>query len=75
MFRAGGFFSSLNDLRTLGKATLTSRLLSKSVTNRWFKPTSFVESFAQGVGRPWEIYRYKVNGQSVDVYTKAGDCE
>ena len=53
---------------------LDSTLMSKAQTNRWFKPSSFVESYSQGVGRPWEIFRVKVNGQSVDLYTKAGDC-
>ncbi|KAK3686354.1 hypothetical protein LTR37_019897 [Vermiconidia calcicola] len=70
---AGGFFSSTRDAARIGRAMLTSELLSKTQTNRWMKPTSFVEDFAQGVGRPWEIYRLKVNGASVDVYTKGGD--
>lgn len=75
MYRAGGYFSSTNDLATLGKAILNSTQLSKAMTHRWMKPSSFVEDFAQGVGRPWEIFRSKVNGQSVDVYSKSGDCE
>ncbi|KAK5710719.1 hypothetical protein LTR15_012875 [Elasticomyces elasticus] len=70
---AGGYFSTLNDFASLGTAILNSTLLSKAQTRRWFKPTSFVEEYAQGVGRPWEIFRRKVNGYSVDLYTKAGD--
>ncbi|KAK5684575.1 hypothetical protein LTS10_004447 [Elasticomyces elasticus] len=70
---AGGFFSSLNDFACLGKAILNSTFLSKAHTRRWFKPTSFVEDLAQGVGRPWEIFRRQVNGYTVDLYTKAGD--
>lgn len=73
--RAGGFYSSLNDFAIMGKAMLNSALISKSQTNRWFKPASFVEAWDQGVGRPWEIFRVKVNGQSVDLYAKGGDCE
>ena len=73
--RVGGYLSTLNDFAVMGKAMLTSSLLPKALTNRWFKPTSFVEDWAQGVGRPWEIYRRKANGQSVDVYTKGGDCK
>ena len=73
--RAGSYYSTVNDFMILGKAILTSQLLPKSLTYRWLKPTSFVEDFAQGVGRPWEIYRLKVNGQSVDLYTKGGDCK
>ena len=72
---AGGFYSSTNDFAILGKAMLTSKLLPKGLTNRWFKPTSFVEDWAQGVGRPWEIFRIKVNGQSIDIYSKGGDCK
>lgn len=45
---------------------LNSQLLPKSTTNRWFKPTSFVESKEKGVGRPWEIFRLEVHGQVVD---------
>ncbi|KAK3695993.1 hypothetical protein LTR37_018211 [Vermiconidia calcicola] len=70
---AGGFFSSTKDAARIGRAMLSSELLPKTQTDRWMKPTSFVEDFAQGVGRPWEIYRIKVNGASVDVYTKGGD--
>ncbi|KAK5172736.1 uncharacterized protein LTR77_002856 [Saxophila tyrrhenica] len=70
---AGGFYSSSNDFATMGKAILSNKLLTKAVTDRWFKPTSFVEDYAQGVGRPWEIFRRKVNGASVEVYVKGGD--
>lgn len=54
---------------------LNSTLLPKPLTRRWMKPTSFVENYANGVGRPWEIYRVKVDGYSVELYTKAGDCK
>ena len=72
---AGGYFSSLNDMAIIGKSILSSSLLSKAQTRRWLKPSAFVESFDQGVGRPWEIFRLKVNGKLVDLYTKSGDCE
>lgn len=72
---AGGYLSTVNDFATLGKAILSSSFLSKTVTNRWFKPTTFVESWSAGVGRPWEIFRLKVNGKSVDWYSKSGDCK
>ena len=70
---AGGYVSSLTDFAKFGKNILSSGTLSKSVTNRWLKPTGFVEDWSQGVGRPWEIFRVKVNGQSVDIYSKSGD--
>jgi hypothetical protein len=70
---AGGYVSSLTDFAKFGKDILSCETLSNSVTNRWLKPTSFVQEWSQGVGRPWEILRVKVNGQSVDVYSKSGD--
>lgn len=73
--RAGGHYSTVNDFMAIGKSILNSTLLTKSVTNRWLKPTSFVETLTQGVGRPWEIYRRTVNGQSIVMYSKGGDRE
>ena len=72
---AGGYYSTVNDFAKFGKDILSSSNLSKAVTKRWMKPTSFVEDFKQGVGRPWEIFRTKVNGQSVEIYSKSGDCK
>lgn len=57
----------------IGKAIMGSELLSKGATRRWFKPQFLVESFEQGVDMPWEISRVKVDGYTVDVYTKDGD--
>ncbi len=74
-YRAGGFLSTTNDLATIGKAILNHTLIPQSQTNRWLKPSSFLESFSQGVGRPWEIWRRKLHGQSIDLYTKTGDCK
>jgi CubicO group peptidase (beta-lactamase class C family) len=72
--RAGGYFSSTNDMATIGKAILSNKLLKRAQTDRWLKPTGFVEDFSQGVGRPWEIFRLKINDQSVEIYGKGGDC-
>ena len=72
---AGGYFSTVNDFATIGRAILTSQLIPQSTTDRWFKPSGFVEDWSQGVGRPWEIFRFKVNGQTIDVYSKGGDCK
>lgn len=33
--RAGGYLSTLRDMSVMGKAILSSNLLSKSVTDRW----------------------------------------
>jgi len=73
--RAGAFYSSTNDFKVIGQAILSNKLIPKTMTNRWLKPTSFVEDYSQGVGRPWEIFRRKINGASVEIYVKGGDCE
>lgn len=69
---AAGAYSTTNDLATIGKAILNSTLVSKSVTRRWFTTTSFVETIDQAVGRGWEIFRIKIGGHSVELYTKSG---
>ncbi|KAK4494089.1 hypothetical protein PRZ48_014387 [Zasmidium cellare] len=71
---AGGHFSSTRDMAKMSKAILNSDMLPAATTRRWLKPKSFVESFEQGVGMPWEIFRLKVDGYTVDLYTKDGDC-
>lgn len=73
--RAGGFFSTTNDFAKIGRSILNFNLTSPPLTRRWLKPTTFVDSLSQGVGRPWEIFRRTVNGHTVDLYAKGGDCE
>jgi hypothetical protein len=70
---AGSFFSSTNEMAIIGRSILDYKLLTQAQTNRWLKPTSFVDEWSQGVGRPWEIFRRRINGQSVELYTKGGD--
>ncbi|KAI9690336.1 MAG: hypothetical protein M1822_009298 [Bathelium mastoideum] len=69
----GGYFSTVNDMATIGKAILNSTLLPPAQTRRWLKPTSFVAYENQAVGRPWEIYRRSTNGHTVDIYSKGGN--
>ncbi|KAF2267746.1 beta-lactamase/transpeptidase-like protein [Lojkania enalia] len=72
----GGMFASANDVSTLGRAILSSKLLAPSVTRAWMKPTSFTSSIIGFVGRPWEIYRSIIdapNNRVVDIYTKSGN--
>lgn len=69
---AGAYFSSTNDMATIGKAIMNSTLLSKAQTRRWLKPVTFTSNVNTGVGSPWEIFRAEVNGRMVDLYCKNG---
>lgn len=70
---AGGFYSSTKDMRPIGKAILSSTLLSPAQTRRWMKPQTFAANDAMLVGRPWEIYKAPLPERSVWMYTKGGD--
>ncbi|KAL5344873.1 hypothetical protein ACLOAV_010270 [Pseudogymnoascus australis] len=69
----GGFYSSINDMRKIGRAILNSTLLSSAQTNRWLKPLTFTANDATLVGAPWEIYKAPLPERSVWMYTKSGD--
>jgi hypothetical protein len=75
-----GYFSSPNDLTTLGRSILSSTLLPPLLTRQWLKPVTHTASLTLAIGRPWEIMRLPVpvSGPSstttrvVDLYTKQG---
>ncbi|OBT65499.1 hypothetical protein VE03_04985 [Pseudogymnoascus sp. 23342-1-I1] len=69
----GGFYSSTNDMRKIGRAILNSTLLSPAQTNRWLKPLTFTANDDTLVGAPWEIYKAPLPERSVWMYTKGGD--
>ncbi|KFY45814.1 hypothetical protein V494_00747 [Pseudogymnoascus sp. VKM F-4513 (FW-928)] len=69
----GGFYSSTNDMRKIGKAMLNSTLISSAQTRRWLKPLSFTANDGALVGAPWEIYKAPLPERSVWMYTKDGD--
>lgn len=71
----GGNFASSNDMAKIGRSILRSTVLPPTVTRHWLRPDTFSEFFAQGVGKPWEIFRVKINGASVEIYSKLGDCK
>ncbi|KAJ5501508.1 Beta-lactamase-like protein [Penicillium expansum] len=64
-------FSSIKDLAIAGQAILSSTLLSKPQTNRWFKPVSHTSNPANSIGSPWVIYSAGSypNTSMVDIYT------
>jgi CubicO group peptidase (beta-lactamase class C family) len=73
----GAIFSSANDMSAIGRAILSSSLLSSNTTRAWLKPTSHTSSLIGAVGRPWEIFRATLgpaqNNRVVDLYTKSGN--
>ena len=70
---AGGYFSTINDMRRIGKSILNLMLLSSSQTNRWLKPPTFTSNPTQFVGAPREIYQASINDDTTYIYTKLGD--
>ena len=68
---AAGMYSSINDLRAIGRSILNSTLLSKAQTRRWLKPHSFTADVNGAVGAPWEIFRQPTKHVSW-MYSKGG---
>jgi hypothetical protein len=76
-FSGGSMYSSANDVSALGRAILSSQLISPAITRRWLQPSVFSSDFAASVGAPWGIRRIQLNPEtqpfrSVSVFTKAG---
>ncbi|KAI1754825.1 beta-lactamase/transpeptidase-like protein [Xylaria castorea] len=70
---AAGAFSTTNDLGAIGRSILNSTLMAQATTRRWFSTTAFVDTIDQAVGRGWEIFRVRINGHSIDLFTKSGN--
>ncbi|TRX88884.1 hypothetical protein FHL15_010227 [Xylaria flabelliformis] len=70
---AAGAFSTTNDLAAIGRSILNSTLMTQAITRRWFSTTTFVDTIDQAVGRGWEIFRVRINGHSIDIFTKSGN--
>jgi CubicO group peptidase (beta-lactamase class C family) len=69
---AGGHFSTINDMRKIGKAIMNSTQLSAASTRKWMKPAAFTSDAEMLVGAPWEIFKAPINRTSW-IYTKSGD--
>ncbi|KAH8660133.1 beta-lactamase/transpeptidase-like protein, partial [Xylariales sp. PMI_506] len=69
---SGGYFSTTNDMASVGRAILNSTLLPSALTRRWMKPVSFTSDVNVAVGAPWEIFRTQVGNRTVDMYCKNG---
>ncbi|KAI0867782.1 beta-lactamase/transpeptidase-like protein [Hypoxylon argillaceum] len=70
---AAGGFSTTNEIAAIGRSILNSTLMSQATTRRWFSTTTFVDTIDQAVGRGWEIFRVRIDGHSVDLFTKSGN--
>ena len=68
---AGGYYSTIRDLRAIGKSILNSTLIPDHMTRRWMKPVTFTGSVNVSVGAPWEIVRIPTD-RNVWMYTKGG---
>lgn len=70
-------YSSPNDLSTIGRAILASKLLKPSQTRRWLNPITFSSDIAAAVGAPWGVRRIQLSSilqpyRIMNVFTKAG---
>jgi hypothetical protein len=68
---AGCYFTTINDMRAVGKAILNYTMVSPAQTRRWMKPDAFTGNPNVAVGAPWEIYRAPGDFASW-MYIKAG---
>lgn len=70
-------YSSPNDLSTIGRAILSSKLIRPALTRRWLNPMSFASDYSASVGAPWGIRRIQLAKETqphrtLSVFTKAG---
>jgi hypothetical protein len=70
-------YASANDLSTLGRAILSSKLIKSSLTRRWLNPVTFSADFLASVGAPWGVRRIQLAKETqphrtLSVFTKAG---
>ncbi|KAL6706258.1 hypothetical protein ACN47E_005993 [Coniothyrium glycines] len=73
----GNMYSSPNDLSTIGRAILSSKLIKPSQTRRWLNPITFSSDYAASIGAPWGIRRIQLAREVqphrlLNVFTKAG---
>lgn len=67
-------YSSAADMAALGKAILSYKQLSPTVTRRWLKPFAFSSDFRASVGAPWGVRRIPLGPEDQETtgYNKAG---
>lgn len=70
-------YASSNDLSTVGRAILSSKLIKPSLTRRWLNPVTFTADLLASVGAPWGVRRIQLAKatqphRTLSVFTKAG---
>lgn len=70
-------YSSIADISALGRAILSSKLISPATTRRWLKPAAMSSEPNAGVGAPWGVRRISLTSQAngkrtIDSFNKAG---
>ncbi|KAF2642179.1 beta-lactamase/transpeptidase-like protein [Massarina eburnea CBS 473.64] len=73
----GNMYASANDLSTLGRAILSSKIIKPALTRRWLNPVTYASDFVASVGAPWGIRRIQLDKtaqphRTLSVFTKAG---
>jgi hypothetical protein len=70
-------YSSANDLSTVGRAILSSKLIKPALTRRWLNPSSFSSELIASIGAPWGVRRVQLDPfrqphRTLSLFTKAG---
>lgn len=70
-------YSSPNDLSTIGRAILSSKLIKPALTRRWLNPISYSSEFVAAIGAPWGVRRIQLGPltqphRTLSAFTKAG---
>ncbi|KAH7349021.1 beta-lactamase/transpeptidase-like protein [Pyrenochaeta sp. MPI-SDFR-AT-0127] len=73
----GNIYSSANDLSTLGRAIISSKIIKPSLTRRWLNPVTFSSDLLASIGAPWGVRRIQLDKansphRTLTVFTKAG---
>ncbi|OCL14694.1 beta-lactamase/transpeptidase-like protein [Glonium stellatum] len=73
---SGNMFSSTSDMSAVGRAILSSKILSPALTRRWLNPVAYTSVMEAGVGSPWGVRRIRRDGPNpyrfLTAYNKAG---
>ncbi|KAF2638189.1 beta-lactamase/transpeptidase-like protein [Massarina eburnea CBS 473.64] len=73
---AGGIWATPDEFHKFAMAVRGNKLLNAAETRKWLQPRSFLPSYYQLVGAPWEIIRpsdLKITvPRPIDIYTKSG---
>jgi hypothetical protein len=77
MCSGGNMYASANDLSTIGRAILSSKLIKPSLTRRWLNPVTYTADVLASVGAPWGVRRIQYQKatqphRTLSVFTKAG---